>query len=162
MARIALEAASGLDLPNEQSAERDPLELQQFRATFASRWQTLGCEMLPVSMLRYNCHGMTFAARRTWIDDRRLVPHIIAGDGYAEVDGNSAVPGDIVVYFDERGLAEHSGFVVEAATRQTIRIPKVISKWGKAYEVLHWANRCPYEIRFLRYYRLTAEKVKGT
>ena len=40
----------------------------------------------PVSPTRkYNCHGLTFASRRTWIDETPEVKKVLLDDEYVEV-----------------------------------------------------------------------------
>jgi hypothetical protein len=96
---------------------------------------------------RYNCHGMTFASRRTNIDETDEVWKIITDDGYTEIPMESALPGDIVLYFGEGGDIDHSAVVAEAARYEhggLKRHPLVFGKWGRYREVVHLANVGPY------------------
>ncbi|QCB54275.1 hypothetical protein E5675_07395 [Sphingopyxis sp. PAMC25046] len=107
----------------------------------------------------YNCHGLTFGARRTRIYRPAEVRKILADDGYHEVFPPHVEPGDIIVYFDEQGDADHSGIVVEIAKRADdsallVPTPKVLSKWGSCHEVVHFFNDCPYSLRTIRYFRM--------
>src|SRR5271170_4067495 len=61
----------------------------------------------------FNCHGLTFASRRTKIIDRANIMLILEHDEWREIDGQAAEPGDIVIYYDEAGDPNHSGMVVE-------------------------------------------------
>jgi hypothetical protein len=89
----------------------------------------------------YNCHGLTFASRRTRIIDLRAVQQILSDDNWVEVsDMNSILPGDIVVYSSEEGEPNHSGIVVEMLN---LNVPKICSKWGSAGEYIHLLSDCP-------------------
>jgi hypothetical protein len=107
----------------------------------------------------YNCHGLTFASRRTAITTAIAVRAILAEDGYATVSRNDVLPGDIVVYYSTGELpgdVEHSGIVVERVSQQGligVRI-KVLSKWGYCDEVVHFAEECPYDVGDIRYFRV--------
>ncbi len=48
----------------------------------------------------YNCHGLTFAARRTWIHEPSELLKILEDDDYEEVT-NGILPGDIAIYIHE-------------------------------------------------------------
>jgi len=58
----------------------------------------------------YNCHGLTFAARRTGISDSAVVQKILTEDGYEQInDRRSLSPGDIVLYISSiNNDIEHS------------------------------------------------------
>jgi hypothetical protein len=58
----------------------------------------------------YNCHGLTFASRRTTVG-QTIIP-ILEDDGFDQVPEKEARPGDIVIYSSARGEVIHSGFVV--------------------------------------------------
>lgn len=165
MAKIALESAAGNDVPNEQTlqsgATPDDIAYQNWLKNFAKQWGGTQCTLRPGKVVRYNCHGLTFASRRTWIDDREAVSRILSDDGYDEVNEVADVmAGDVVVYFDKDGRADHSGVVVEGPETAGLGIPKVVSKWAWAYEVIHWANQCPYEMSDVRYFRVLKSTTK--
>lgn len=101
----------------------------------------------------YNCHGLVFASRRTEVYSGE-VHKILNEDGYSEVELPSVKPGDVILYFDSDGDIEHSGIVVSAPNPDSLRIPKVVSKWGAWREVIHFANDCPYTFTDARYYRV--------
>ena len=100
----------------------------------------------------YNCHGMTFAARRTAISASSEVQKILNEDGYVEVKENCLIPGDIMLYIAPDGDIEHSATVV-AITEKPF-MPIVVSKWGIGFEAMHAANHCPYNMQHARYYRI--------
>jgi hypothetical protein len=107
----------------------------------------------------YNCHGLTFAARRTAISKVSEVIKILREDDYTRVSPNEARPGDIVIYVSTgrlpgsiAGDVEHSGIVVERTP--LIGGIKVLSKWGFCDEVVHLVTYCPYDSGDLRYFRV--------
>lgn len=89
----------------------------------------------------YNCHGMTFASRRTWIYRAASIRDILADDVYEEVQLTDVLPGDIVVYYSETADPNHSAIVVEWT--QDLVQPIVCSKWAHAGEFIHGLRDCP-------------------
>jgi len=109
---------------------------------------------------KYNCHGLTFASRRTNITDLDAIDRIIAEDGYIPVEKNDTYPGDIIIYganSGDGGEIEHSGLII-GLINAIITIPMVLSKLGECHEVVHPYNfsghpKPPYclsNIQFLR------------
>ena len=88
----------------------------------------------------YNCHGLTFASRRTRITHARDVRRILDDDNYSVVDVQNVLPGDVVLYLSELGDVNHSGVVVECVFGHE---PKVFSKWGNGGEFVHDVRHCP-------------------
>jgi hypothetical protein len=97
---------------------------------------------------KYNCHGLTFASRRTWIWKPQEVAKILKDDEYEAVEPADVLPGDIVTY-TENGDVEHSGIVMSRGLT-----PMVLSKWGPAHEVLHRVRECPYDAMQISYWRI--------
>ncbi len=121
---------------------------QELRARYRSA--TFRTSLIPV----YNCHGMTFASRRTAIDETEAVRTIINEDAYDELPVGEVLPGDIIVYFSPEGDVEHSGIVAQVVRGPgEVLTPLVYSKWGKGSEVLHAWGDCPY-VPNVRYYRI--------
>lgn len=83
------------------------------------------------------------------------IVQILAEDGYTEVPEPLARFGDVIVYFDAAGRAEHSGIVVSALHAPVVR---VWSKWGKGYEMVHPAGSCLWGPFLKRFYRITKWK----
>ena len=87
----------------------------------------------------YNCMGMIFASRRTWIQPEHL-EMILEEDGYRQLDHPDELEqGDLVVYRDNGGNATHIG-VVAAMTlfgNDRRREITILSQWGQAGEYLH-------------------------
>lgn len=98
----------------------------------------------------YNCHGLTFASRRTWVDKATEIAKILEEDDYTQIPFEKVLAGDVVVYFEE-GEAIHSGIVVGRHDPG----PVILSKWGKCHEVIHLYSECPYDLKDVRYYRIT-------
>ena len=94
-------------------------------------------ELCPV----YNCHGLTFASRRTQVDEAGVttIAKILKDDGFQEVPEPQTRIGDVVIYYDEGGAAQHSGIVIG---RDAMNCPKIWSKWGKGYEWTHPLGIC--------------------
>ncbi len=105
---------------------------------------------------RYNCHGLTFASRRTCIEIASEVQKIINDDDYTEIDIKNVLPGDIAIYYNSNPPVtdiEHSGIVVSLVKTDILNKPKILSKWGGAHEVIHFPEDCPYNCSNVRYFR---------
>ena len=101
---------------------------------------------------QYNCHGLTFASRRTWIQEAQEVRKILSDDEYEKITPpDEVMPGDIAVYFKD-GDIEHSGIVV-GITRD-LGVPVILSKWGVCHEVIHQVHTSEYDSRNVSYYRI--------
>ena len=101
----------------------------------------------------YNCHGLTFAARRTRIWQSAEITKILKDDDYEEVRRDGVLAGDIAVYYEARtGDAEHSGVVV---SNELVHGPRILSKWGSAHEVVHYLGQCPFDASNVKFYRVT-------
>lgn len=101
----------------------------------------------------YNCHGFTFAAKRTGIEETQELLKILQEDNYKEIPLNQVLPGDIILYFAYDGDIEHSGIVI-SKPEEPFNLPKVISKWGSFKEAIHYANMCPYNFSNAKYFRI--------
>jgi hypothetical protein len=104
----------------------------------------------------YNCHGLTFASRRTGISDSAVLQIILTDDGYERIDDRRALtPGDVALYRNPTNNDfEHSGVVVDADPRDPLRL-RILSKWGSAHEVIHAIGDCPYDASRVIFYRIT-------
>lgn len=111
----------------------------------------------------YNCHALTFNARRASIVDS--IKLILEHDDYHEVGSRqlgiaNVLPGDIVVYYSSgrngniAGDVEHSGIVIKISRPATITEVWVLSKWGYGDERIHVAWESPYDPGDIRYYRI--------
>jgi hypothetical protein len=93
----------------------------------------------------YNCHGLTFASRRTCITKSTMVKIILEHDKYEEIDDiKKVIAGDIIVYYSDLNDYNHSGVVVENIA--PLYVPIICSKWGKASEYLHTIGDIPEDL----------------
>lgn len=149
---IALETVKGNQIPNDQSGEifnYDRAKFEDLTDKFGNHVDKRG---KPTPL--YNCHGMTFAARRTWVYHTNAVRKILDDDNYCEVEMENVLPGDIIIYFSEDDI-DHSGVVVRRSSEdELLNVPVICSKWGKYSEVIHRANNCPYDFSNTKYYRV--------
>jgi hypothetical protein len=98
----------------------------------------------------FNCHGLTFGARRTWIDKPADVQKILDDDDYVEIDRRVVKPGDVAI-FRKDGEIDHSGVVVDV---DNLRRPRVLGKWAFLHEVIHYPWEGPYSDCEVTYYRV--------
>jgi hypothetical protein len=138
-------------VPNTQSHELTSFEVSQYADL---DWKYPHAKFRSPPNPVYNCHGLTFASRRTGIHSSSALQAILHDDGYTEVDKENVLPGDTILYYADDGDIEHSGIVVSPPGAQ-LKIPQVVSKWGKYKEAIHFAHDCPYHFANARYYRVT-------
>jgi hypothetical protein len=151
--KIQLQTRERWDIPNFQETTVTGFYLHQdrkLRETYEGPGVEFRTDIIPI----YNCHGLTFAARRTWIDESPSIARIISDDKYQEIAPDKVLPGDVIIFYGDDGDIEHSGIVLKAPD-QDLKIPLILSKWGLSGEVIHWANRGPYSFERPRYYRIT-------
>ncbi len=154
---IHLASRTGTQLDNLQANKLSRFELSveadlraQFRDVHAATFLTGSC---PV----YNCHGMTFASRRTKPEPEAFTT-LLEEDGYRKVGPDEFVQvGGIAIYLDDDDRVAHSGLVVGLVQAYGFDriVPWVLSKWGSGPEVLHRYDYCPYPSR-VDYYRQKA------
>jgi hypothetical protein len=104
----------------------------------------------------YNCHGLTFASRRTRVYNNDDLRRIIREDNYEPIKLEELFSGDLILYVDEKGDIQHSGLIIQVNTVDALVIPMVLSKWGNGSEVYHAYKNCPYWNSTVRieYYRI--------
>jgi hypothetical protein len=143
-----------LDNPidNLQPWHYSVFEWGQLKSEFG-KYEQLGAVRVSEPCPVYNCHGFTFASRRTQVDETSVtsIAKILEDDGYGEVPEPQAKFGDVVVYYDADGLAQHSGLVIG---RGELNVPKIWSKWGKGYEWSHPLGACLWGGMSTRFYRI--------
>lgn len=141
--QIPLGTRKGTQIPNETRRERSPLALQ----ASADLWE----EQRPGAQLRsltavYNCIGLVFASRRTWVDTSE-VEWILQEDEYREVRNDAeAQSGDLVIYRSPRdGDVTHAAVIVRVDhdIEKAARHIYVLSKWGADGEYLHRTEDVP-------------------
>ncbi|SRR6266404_2607399 len=150
---ITIHTRQGKEVANFQSKTLSPFQQNQMAPT-RIKYQKSMIAIRCHSSGFYNCHGMTFAGRRTEIYDSGEVKRIIVEDDYDEIRLDQILPGDVMLYFADDGDVEHSAIIVEKPS-VPFNIPMVCSKWGCHWEVIHWANDCPYNMSQARYYRIS-------
>lgn len=164
MTGIKIQTKCGNDIINNQIIGELPLkELKEARDIYTI-WPGNTVRNDPCGY--YNCHGLTFASRRTRIWEIDEVSKIIADDNYQEIARDKVLPGDIIIYFNSkngRELAEHSGIVVDATEIFSTKKIKVLSKWGNGPEVVHDERECTYwsECSTKKYYRMQSMLYEG-
>jgi hypothetical protein len=102
----------------------------------------------------FNCHGLTLANRRGWLNDAELV---LNSENYVPLKPDQDVlPGDLVAYFDfnlisSKQSLSHTAIVVSnvigTKAQEAISGQKdisVVAKWGFQGEYIHSMLKCPY------------------
>lgn len=147
---ICVETRQGTPIDNQQEWGDLPAWYQKEARDLEKKFPPPGAEHGSVASSVYNCHGLTFASKRTRIFDPNDIERMIDEDDYGKVDPSNVRPGDIAIYYSG-GDAEHSGIVIEVPAD----LPKrILSKWGIGKEVSHWVSRCPYDSSTVKYFRV--------
>lgn len=142
---IPLATRKGTAIPNEQPPQRHPSSMREA----ADMARGVGAS-IQVRSLRstYNCLGMVFANRRTWVEPEHL-QLILEEDNYRKlVDINELQRGDVVVYHDDDGDISHVGIVIAInpwrpdETRDIF----VLSQWGQDGEYFHLVDDVPHHL----------------
>lgn len=133
------------EITRGQSPFGDTLQTEDFHRSYPK------AKHRPVGPSRkYNCHGLTFASRRTVIWQSSEIDKIIEDDDYEKVIPKDILPGDIALYIKD-GDIEHSGIVLDI---KDFGVPLILSKWGVCHEVIHLLYECPYDAGNVVYYRI--------
>jgi len=152
--RITLQTRLGTEIDNEQNHVISQSQLNQC-AKAAEEHKSVVFRSEPTGI--YNCHGIVFASRRTCILSEQDVQTILKEDNYAEVPSEKDVlPGDVAIYYDETGEITHTGIVLEPPSDENLKVPLILSKWGRYKEAIHLLRQCPrqYGPAKVRYYRI--------
>jgi hypothetical protein len=123
-------------IPNERRPERHPDSMQAAREFVESNHPTAKLRSMSSS---YNCMGMVFASRRTWIEPDHI-QMIKDDDEYQIVTSqNEVVKGDVVVYRNASKDVTHVGLVadIEPELRNGTYKTTVLSQWGHDGEYFH-------------------------
>ena len=139
MPNLLLRTRQGNDIPNETSfmdLGDISREDKDFRKSLPN-----GSSPVNFGTQVYNCHGLVFAARRSWVFDKGTINIILGDDEYATINEKDAWIGDIVLYWSGE-ICEHSGLVIENAKNTVLGIPRILSKFGHLSEVVHYAHIC--------------------
>src|SRR2546423_1157224 len=97
---LALETCQANAIDNQRIYEISQYEANLYRQFDAD--YGLGVRRRSDPTPIYNCHGLTFASRRTGIFESVTLRQILVEDGYAEIIRDAVLAGDIIMYFDER------------------------------------------------------------
>jgi len=141
------------EIPNAQDQDLPRLARQRVVDGYRKKYPLVRLRRPPCG--QYNCHGLTFANRRTGIHDPDAVSTILADDGFREIRLSDVQCGDLVVYLDG-GEISHTGVVLEVKegvpADSMLRAVKIISKWGNAAEYVHMATDGPYSGHVVTYW----------
>lgn len=151
---LKLQTRRGSDIDNGQSLSYSILELSEFQKLDREYGGKSSITFRTDGSFIYNCHGMTFASRRTMITLPSEIRKILEEDEYLNINETEVLPGDVAIYMKENGEIEHSATVLTEPSKETLLIPRVVSKWGKYKEVIHWVSDCPYKWDKILYYRV--------
>jgi hypothetical protein len=133
---LGLHTRMGRQIPNERRPEKHPDSMQAARETVEGNHPTAKLRSLTAS---YNCMGMVFASRRTWIEPDYL-QMVLDDDEYQRVTSEDNItPGDVVVYKDDSREVTHVGLIadVKPELRNGTYKITVLSQWGQHGEYFH-------------------------
>jgi hypothetical protein len=131
-------------IDNERPEEDRPVEALQAALKLAKQISpNAECRSLTAM---YNCVGMVFASRRTFVDCKHL-GLILQDDGYKTVRQESVVQGDIVIYRRD-SIPQHIGIIYEIRDVSILHDGShhqiwVLSQWGEDGEYLHELEKVP-------------------
>ncbi len=100
-----------------------------------------GLTLRSVDGYSYNCVGLIFASRRYWIEIDYIY-ELFEADGYTNIQRNDVIEGDVVLYLNDNEPV-HVALIIEVEMVGQERSIKVISKWGKDAEFIHFAENVP-------------------
>ena len=136
---LELATRKGRHIPNKLQSARAPESLLAAQSNvLGAHSSARGRSLSNV----YNCMGMVFASRRTWIEPEHLET-ILEDDEYQPVPNEGELrPGDVVVYRDHEDYISHVGIVAEVRPniREATREIFVLSQWGQDGEYFHLAE----------------------
>ena len=136
---LELSTRLGNRIPNEQRLPRLPASMEAANNIVRNAHPDIQVRSLSSV---YNCMGMVFASRRTWVETDHL-QMILEEDGYHQVpDERDLQPGDVVVYKDDDGQVSHVGIVARRGLELPGQPPQlfVLSQWGQDGEYFHQAD----------------------
>src|SRR5882762_3616948 len=138
---LPLATRTGRPIRNEVRRERAPESLRAAVQLWARERPAADLRSISAT---YNCMGLVFATRRTWIDTEEL-QFILDQDGYKRIATPDVEPGDLVVY-QRDGQRTHVALVLQADVMFAGRMPKMLyacSQWGADGEYFHAAAYVP-------------------
>jgi hypothetical protein len=137
--RLPLSTKKKTLIPNARRQESPPEKMRAAEAYVHAQCPNVLTRSLSAT---YNCVGMVFAARRTWVDTDHI-SRIFEDDGYRPCQGRADImAGDIVVYRkDLHGPIQHVGVIVRPLIDQASWL--VLSQFGSDGEYFHSENEVP-------------------
>lgn len=144
---IPLATRTGREIPNIQDPPIPPFKAEMLIGKFRKEYPEAILRSRPSG--QYNCHGLTFASRRTQvgISDPGIVSFILKDDGYRQIAQEKVRAGDVFLCYSG-GELTHSGLVVHVDAGDQARAIFaqifVISKWAHAGEYYHLVNQGYY------------------
>lgn len=124
---------------NEMRPEWNPDELKKALEICSERFPNMVIRSVTAI---YNCVGMVFATRRTWIEPE-YVPIFLGDDEYHMLPSiEDAEIGDVAIYKEESDEIKHVGVIIEK-TENLIEGSmdfRILSKWGPWAEFIHQPN----------------------
>lgn len=134
--QLPLATRKGRQIPNDRRVEQHPDRLRAAKEIVLRNHLSARVRSLTGV---YNCMGMIFAARRTYIEPDEL-PMILEDDDYRRLGPqDEVIKGDMVVYKDTGGYVSHVGLVADAQRdlREGTTDITVLSQWGQDGEYFH-------------------------
>jgi hypothetical protein len=145
---IQLATRKGQRIPNERAPER-------LREAYleADRIHRHSFSRIKLNSLggAYNCVGLVFASRRTWIEPM-YVSMILKDDGYFKITEAESRMGDVIIYKDKDDLGEvvHVGLIHSWENWGTTNVQLwILSQWGQDNEYVHLVSDLPEAIRMI-------------
>lgn len=144
--KIVLQTSKKTDIDNAQFHTRTKQEEtianiveQKFNSTYQGSPSKI-----------YNCHGLTFASRRTGIYEDSEIQKILK-DEYVEIRSDQIIVGDIALWVKDKQYI-HSALVVQICDNNQVF---VLSKTRDFKEIVHLVTTSPYPYDIIKYYRIT-------
>lgn len=150
---IPLFTRLGREISNAQDRDPHPIQVERFQGAFHKQFPWVTERRPPCG--QYNCHGLTFANRRTGVYEPKEIRVILDDDGYRPIKLSDVEAGDLVVYLAGSEIT-HTAIALELVegvpAGSRLRAVKVLSKWGSAGEYVHMANEGPYREDTMTYW----------
>ena len=149
---IPLATRTGREIQNHRDPDLSPANVERTVAKHKKKYPFAELRRPPTG--QYNCHGLTFANRRTGIHAPRDVEHILEDDGYRKITLSEVGIGDLAVCYNGDEVS-HTGVVVEVREGEGIlnlRAARLLSKWGSCGEYFHMATEGPYTEEEITYW----------
>jgi hypothetical protein len=133
---IPLGTRESRHIPNQKRNEWAPDDLKEAVSACMADFPMI--QVRSVTAV-YNCVGMVFASRRTWVDTD-FVRQLLTEDGYALVQNrHTSMVGDVVIYENDEHVIKHVGIIIQKSEDLTgghVTF-KILSKWGPWAEFIH-------------------------